>query len=105
MIFAPGQPGVRKTFGGTMGRRLACSLVFVAACTGNKDELAFTEDINIDKADEGNDPDSFGTEMCVTPEGTIYVLWMDNRDHPDEDRFDIWMNVSEDLGKTWFPTA
>src|SRR5688572_3990413 len=92
-----------------MGRRLVCSLaVFAAACSGKSPQAEFTEDIRIDKADDGNNPDSFGTKMCITSDdsaATIYVLWMDNRNYPDADKYDLWMNVSEDLGETWFPSA
>ena len=91
-----------------MGRRLACSLVFAVACTGEQEAPDFTEDARIDFADASNDPDSFGTRMCATADGTsgtIYVLWMDNRNYPDQEKYDIWMNVSEDLGESWFPSA
>jgi hypothetical protein len=91
-----------------MGRRLACSLAFAVACGGQQEAPPFTEDTRIDRADDANNPDSFGTKMCMTADGaasTTYVLWMDNRNYPDEDKYDIWMNVSEDLGANWFPTA
>ncbi|MEZ4236538.1 MAG: hypothetical protein R3F59_10355 [Myxococcota bacterium] len=33
----------------------------------------------------------------------IYVLFMDNREQIDEERYDIWMQRSLDLGATWLP--
>jgi hypothetical protein len=84
---------------------LASTAVLVAGCNG-KNEVAFTEDLRIDGAEDNNDPDSYGTRMCMTDDGTIYVLWMDNRDDPsDESQADIWMNRSPSLGAegSWLP--
>ncbi|MEQ1500669.1 MAG: hypothetical protein ABMB14_00495 [Myxococcota bacterium] len=92
-----------------MSRRLFV-VVFAAGfvgCTGETPAVEYTEDIRIDAAADGNDPDSFGTRMCMTGDGTVYVLWMDNRENPDEDVYDIWMNRSVNLGAkdSWLPAA
>lgn len=79
-------------------------LILLAACSG-EGEIKYTEDIRIDGADDSNDPDSFGTEMCMTEDGVVYVIWMDNRDNPNDDSVDIWMNRSMNLGAkgSWLP--
>jgi hypothetical protein len=66
----------------------------------------YTDDIRIDAASPSNDPDSFGTQMCATTNGSaavVYVLFMDERDVPEGGRADIWLNRSLDLGVTWLP--
>jgi len=73
--------------------------LLAAACSGKGADADFTSDIRIDGAADDNDPDSFGTKMCITPDGkTIYVLWMDSRDDRQDGTVDIWMNRSNNLG-------
>lgn len=85
-------------------RRLAFTLLLVAC---KKDPVGeFTTDVRIDAAAQTNDPDSTGTKMCTTDNGTVYVLWVDDRDHPnDPGHNDVWMNRSTELGApgTWLP--
>lgn len=69
------------------------SMVLWAGCD-RPQAPSFTEDIRIDGAGVDNDPDSVGTRMCTAPDGTVYVLWLDDRDQPDEERYDIWLNRS-----------
>lgn len=73
----------------------------LAACSGNGQEADFTTDVRIDGGTESNDPDSFGTKMCVTDDGVVYVLWLDDRNDRNNGSLDIWMNRSLDLGKSW----
>lgn len=74
-------------------------LVSIALLGCNKDpQQEFTTDVRIDMADDQNNPDSFGTEMCVTDDGVVYVLWLDDRDDPDSKNYDIWMNRSVNRG-------
>lgn len=78
--------------------RTTSALLALAACTPETTEVTFTSDLRID----GGDPDvdtieSEGTEMCVTPQGVVYVLWMDDREEGDDKR-DIWMNRSVTRG-------
>lgn len=88
-------------------RKMVPLLALAAACNGERQPPEFTEDIRVDMAAAANDPDSFGTQMCVTEAGHVYVLWMDNRNYPDEERFDIWMNRSLNRGEdgSWLPAA
>jgi hypothetical protein len=65
----------------------------------------YTEDVRIDGASAAGDPDSFGTRMCTAPDGTVYVLWLDDREQPGEEIYDIWMNRSLlDTERTWLPS-
>ena len=74
------------------------------ACDEGGDPQTFTIDDRIDGLEEDNNVDSTGTRMCVTDDGVVYVLWLDNRADPSEDTVDIYMNHSTDLGETWQPT-
>ena len=85
--------------------------LIVACDDGGSDIPDFTTDIQVDGFNEEEDPDgdafeSYGTRMCVTTEGHVYVLWLDNRRQPTEDRVDIWMNRSLSRGEagSWLPT-
>ncbi|MEQ1565116.1 MAG: sialidase family protein [Myxococcota bacterium] len=85
---------------------MACGIaLFAAGCNPDGGVPDFTLDVRIDGAGESNDPDSFGTEMCVTDDGTVYVIWMDDRDDRENNTRDIWMNRSPDLGdpESWLP--
>lgn len=79
-------------------------LALAAGCTVGPEGLdEFTVDQRIDGVDGTTDPESFGTKMCVTSEGTVYVIWMDNRANPTQDRNDIWIQRSATLGDGgWF---
>lgn len=75
------------------------ALAALIGCTGETTEVTFSSDLRID----GGDPDvdtieSEGTEMCVTPQGYVYVLWMDEREN--DGKRDIWMNRSVTRGGT-----
>jgi hypothetical protein len=86
-----------------MSRRILVGVsILAAACTGKSPTADWTEDTRVDGASAENDPDSFGTRMCVSPDGkAIYVLWMDDRDDRQDGTNDIWMNRSLDLGQSW----
>lgn len=48
--------------------------------------------------------DSHGTKMCVAPNGTVYVVWIDDREGGD----DLWFNRKLPEGERhdgWLPTA
>jgi len=66
----------------------------------------YTVDTRIDGASDNNDPDSVGTRMCAAADGTIYVAWLDDRNHGATHQHDLWMNRSLQLGKpgTWLPS-
>ncbi|HHO49934.1 MAG TPA: exo-alpha-sialidase [Deltaproteobacteria bacterium] len=85
-----------------MNRSLLLSsiLILISACSGNTAAPPFTEDIRVDMASPNDDPDSFGARMCLTDEGHVYVMWMDNRSNSSEERVDIWMNRSLNRGET-----
>ena len=82
---------------------LVLALVFAAGCPENNEIPEFTEDIRIDFADQASDPDSESVRMCLTDEGVVYVLWLDNRVDIDSDKMDIWMNRSLNRGQDWLP--
>src|SRR5688572_29018819 len=91
--------GMAARYEGSLRRRstmLTATLLPLAllGCNNANDEQEFTTDVRIDFADGGNDPDSTDTEMCVTPDGVVYVLWLDDREDPDSGNYDIWMNRS-----------
>jgi hypothetical protein len=77
---------------------MALGLLAIGGC--NKDGALgqWTTDQRIDGASDNNDPDSSSTRMCAANDGTIYVLWTDDRNHRDNGRQDIWMNRSTELG-------
>ncbi|MBX2803805.1 MAG: glycoside hydrolase [Myxococcales bacterium] len=82
---------------------LLVSAFLFGACTGTGQEIEFTTDIRVDQASANEDPDSFGTQLCVTEAGVVYVLWLDNRLDLFGDKVDIWMNRSLSFGDdgTW----
>lgn len=83
-----------------MNRSLLFSVaLFLNACTGNTEALPFTEDIRVDQASPTDDPDSFGTRMCLTDNGHVYIMWLDNRSDTGSELVDIWMNRSLNLGE------
>jgi hypothetical protein len=93
--------------GPRVGLRFPCilGLSYFSACTGVEDPVPeFTVDQRLDGAEGQNDPESFGTKMCVADDGTVYVIWLDNRANPTQDRNDIWMQRSLNLGEpgSWF---
>ena len=58
--------------------------------------------IDLIDGDTDDTIDSFGTRMCVTDEGSVYVVWVDDRLAPGTDeRLDVWLNRSIDGGATW----
>jgi hypothetical protein len=66
---------------------------------GSGDGVPFTTDIRIDGASDNNDPDSETAKMCVTAEGAVYVVWLDNRADRNSDKDSVWMNRA--LTKPW----
>lgn len=89
----------------TRGAALVLGLVLISGCK-NDPISPYTEDIRIDGGSQSNDPDSQGAQLCTTTDGKMYALWVDNRDHRNEDGHnDIWMNRSLELGAegTWLP--
>jgi hypothetical protein len=87
------------------GRLFLSSVMLIAGCKRGPGELV-SADIRIDGADAINDPDSDGTKMCVADDGTVYVLWTDDReDSQGEGKVDVWMNRSNNLGAvgSWLP--
>lgn len=107
------------TAGAAPGRsRLAITAVCWAAalsfgCPKQEETIDYTVDIRVDKADAGRDPDSFGTQMCITADGTVYVMWMDDREEIGSGEQDIYLNRSVNRGgdgevpteDAWLPAA
>jgi len=89
-----------------MSRQFSFGIALMAAaCSGSGPSSQPTQDTPIDGHSDSNDPDSYGTKMCVSPDGKdIYVLWLDSRDDRKDGTVDIWMNRSKDLGQTWLDT-
>ncbi len=79
-------------------------VVVTVGCTGDGPPTDFTTDTEISMEDENDTVDSFGTRMCLTEQGVVYVLWMDNRANSNRDKLDIYMNRSLDRGDTWLDT-
>ena len=82
------------------------ALLPMVGCTSTPEPAPWTEDIRVDEAADTNNPDSEGTRMCVTDDGYVYVMWVDNRTNLDSDRQDIWLNRSVNRGEegTWLPS-
>lgn len=77
---------------GSMGRMIP-ALLLVLGCNPTTTEVAFTTDVRIDGGlEEGDNISSEGTRRCVTDQGVVYVLWMDDRE--GDGKRDIWMNRS-----------
>ncbi|MBX2803806.1 MAG: hypothetical protein KTR31_39385 [Myxococcales bacterium] len=72
-------------------------LLGLLACPSPPDD-SFTSDIRVDMASTEADPDSFGTQLCVTDAGVVYVLWLDDRLDRAGRTVDIWMNRSLAFG-------
>ncbi len=85
-------------------QRLSLGLlsVMLMACGGEpaEEDLGIT-DVRIDLAPQGSDPDSGETQMCVDDNGTVYVVWVDDRDGSP----DVWFNRSANGGASWLPAA
>lgn len=93
--------------------RITLSLAMVAAITTGCDQgpidVLITEDLRIDGDNDQDPVDSFGTQSCVTEDGKMYVIWMDNRRNPAQDKVDIYMNRTLDITRvtdadTWLET-
>jgi hypothetical protein len=82
---------------------LVIALAGIIACgpnTEDEDDLG-SEDIRIDMAQAGNDPESGSTNMCLSDDGDLYVIWVDDRGGVPG----VWLNRSVDLGLSWMPAA
>jgi hypothetical protein len=53
--------------------------------------------------DDSTISDQFMPAMTVAPDGTIGVTWYDRRLDPRNEKFDLYLGVSNDGGRTWFP--
>lgn len=79
------------------------ALALLAGCPAKTADATFTEDLRIDGGPEELDNvDSEATRLCVTPQGVVYVLWMDDREGEEtadgEPRRALWMNRSVNRG-------
>lgn len=83
--------------------KVVFAVALVSGCSKSADSGIPPEnlDIRIDQAAQDNDPDSYGTQMCVNENGEVFVVWLDTRDGTD----DVWFNRSLDLGLSWMPSA
>ena len=70
-------------------------VALLAACTGTGELVS--SNIRIDRTDAESGVDSEQPAMCVDSEGTVFVVWVDDRDGTPG----IWMNRSTDRGATW----
>lgn len=77
----------------------------VAACAGGPAPI---EGVDVDLAVSGDvtrPVNSFGTRMCVSPAGHVYVIWLDDR--RGGDHLDLWLNralASPNEASSWLPT-
>ena len=83
---------------------LGLLVVMVIGCGGDGGDTGVMPlglDTRIDLAPQSSDPDSGDTQMCVDDNGTVYVVWIDDRD----DSPDVWFNRSANGGASWLPSA
>jgi len=75
----------------------------VVGCGGDKSSDSGGSDLQpdtwIDLAAEGIESDE--VDSCVTDEGQVFVVWVDDRDGTPG----VWLNRSTDLGLTWLQAA
>jgi len=80
------------------------ALCCVAAQCGGPPQQGVSSDFRIDQAGERDSVDSHSTRMCVAPDGTTYVVWVDDRTgFPN-----VWMNRKlpvEGRDQGWLPAA
>lgn len=81
------------------------ALCCVAAKCGPSGGPGVSSDVRIDQAGAPPDGiDSIDPDMCVTPNGTVYVVWADDR----LGTTDVWMNrklPGGERGDGWLPNA
>ncbi len=76
--------------------------VALAACNGGAGEQEYlSSDVRIDAAGPTDGSDAWGTRMCVTPSGHVFVVWTDDR----EGKSSVWLNRSTDAGRSWWTGA
>ncbi|MCB9688503.1 MAG: hypothetical protein H6735_25930 [Alphaproteobacteria bacterium] len=93
--------------------RLRWLPLVMLGCSSEPEPIDYTVDIRVDRADPARDPDSFGTQMCVTADGTVYVMWLDDREDIGSEEYDIYLNRSVNRGgegeaptdDAWLPAA
>jgi hypothetical protein len=72
-------------------------MLLLLGCDGQNDLLGST-DVRIDGAPAGDgDPESEDPRMCVTEDGEIHVVWVDDRDGTPA----VWFNTSTNGGDSW----
>lgn len=83
---------------------LFAPIACVAAECGPTEIKDLPSEYRIDAAGDRDLIDSHSTQMCVAPNGTVYVVWIDDRDGGD----DIWFNrklAEGDRNDGWLPNA
>lgn len=78
-------------------RSVALLLPILAAVACKPNGSLETTDVRIDGAPTANDPESLDPQMCLTQDGTLHVVWVDDR----EGTSSVWLNTSSDGGLTW----
>jgi len=78
-------------------RFILVPMLLLAGCDGQNDLLGST-DVRIDGAPAGEgDPESTDPRMCIADDGSIYVVWVDDRDATPA----VWFTSSTNGGDSW----
>jgi hypothetical protein len=90
---------------------LICVVATGTGCTPRCDSPVwvspqFTVDQRLDGR-LGADPDSYGTQLCVSPSGAVFVVWLEDSDEHNSGPADLWMERSYARGEpgSWLGAA